>query len=113
MAVAEYLLEKSLRCCAGRTCLKLPSQMQGSIHRKMPRLGTCLKTTQGEAGGSRLWEDALPVVLHHEAAEGVLGKLLATGDCWTRWAARADAGDAASAAGAGAVRLCVWRTLTR
>lgn len=45
--------------------------------------------------------------------EGVLGKLLATGDCWTLWATRADAGDTACAAGAGAVRLCVWRTLTR
>ena len=45
--------------------------------------------------------------------EGVLGKLLATGDCWTLWATRADAGEAACAAGAGAVRLCDWRTLTR
>ena len=45
--------------------------------------------------------------------EGVLGKLLATEDCWTLWATRADAGDAACAAGAGAVRLCDWRTLTR
>ena len=90
-----------------------PLRCRGSIQRKMPRLGTCLKTTQGEAGGSHLWEEALPVVLHHEAAEAVLGKLLATGDCWRRWATRADAGDAVCAAGAGAVRLCVWRTLTR
>lgn len=45
--------------------------------------------------------------------EGVLGKLLAIEDCWTLWATRADAGDAACAAGAGAVRLCDWRTLTR
>lgn len=39
--------------------------------------------------------------------EGVLGNLLATGDCWTLWATRADAGDAACAAGAGAVRLWI------
>ena len=98
MAVAEYLLEKSLRCCAGRTCLKSALSNAGGIS-----IGRCLalelasrppKGRLGEAICVKMpcwWYSTMKL------PEGVLGMLLATGDCWTLWATRADAGYAACA----------------